>query len=189
MKKRNRNFEEDRKRSEELIRIINNSELHLAKMFFPNCVKVKKPSVEMDKKGVDAIYILNTKEEIFIDYKSREKGCSQYWNKISKEAQVAPELWSDIERKKIGWTLDQEKITDYIVHLYYPEDYHEPFMFDFPLYRKIFIRYHRHWKGKYRTEIQNNKNWQSECVFIPRSIIEEAIEEERKSLNIKNGDI
>jgi len=119
-----------------------------------------------------------------IDEKTREKGCSQYWN---GEPELAPEIWSvmpggkyDISysQSKIGWTLDENKQTDYVYCTFHKSDTDQVFLLPFLLYRMAFNQKVNEWKATYRTAIQDSGYWESKCVFVPASIVIESIKDE-----------
>ncbi len=150
------------------------------------CESVRKTSVDTDKDGIDYIATLRGGAELGIDEKTREIGCSEYWQ--NGEPEFAPEIWSVMpggkynisrERAKAGWTLDESKKTDYIYCTFDPADTDKVYILPFQLYRMAFRRNLREWKAYYKSAIQDSRQgdrfWQSKCIFIPAGVVLKAI--------------
>jgi len=120
---------------------------------------------EEDKIGIDYWVILQNKKRLAVDAKVRE---IDYLKK-----DVALETWSIIENKKVGWTLDSEKKTDYIIWFW--KDTASWCLFPFQLLKKVFEDKKDEWRASYRHAIQksdeNSQEWHSECIFVPKEII------------------
>src|SRR3990167_874882 len=84
------------------------------KALIPDCETVEPSTLAQDIKGIDYIAILDSGVALKIDHKVREHGCSKYW-KTGPE--LALETWS-IYGRKLGWTLDKAKDTDYTLHTF-----------------------------------------------------------------------
>lgn len=69
--------------------------------------------VELDKKGVDAWVDLVNGRRNYIDYKADRKDSDT----------ICLELWSNEERGVPGWSVDNSKLTDYVVYLKTKLDY------------------------------------------------------------------
>src|SRR5690348_13330068 len=76
---------------------------------FPFAVKVEKASLAEDKNGTDYWVYLVSGHKLSVDVKVRKKD-------FGKD-DLALEVWSVIG-KKIGWTRDRNKRTDYILWLW-----------------------------------------------------------------------
>jgi len=150
------------------------------------CDSIIKTSTEIDKSGIDYIATLRRGATIRIDAKTREKGCSEFWR--YEEPEFAPEIWSVMpygkfnippEQAKVGWTLDEKKEVDYIFCTFDPVDSNKVYLLPFQLYRMAFRKNYPCWKEDYQISIQeskkNGRSWQSQCVFVPASIILNAI--------------
>jgi hypothetical protein len=147
------------------------------------CVLVETACAEMDKIGVDYIATLRMGAKVYIDAKTRDLGCSRYWNGCPE---VAIELWSvmpngkykiDARCARAGWTLDECKVTDMILYIWHPQDSEVAYLFPFQNLRMAARRNIMDWMLKYKTDIQDSGKWQSKAVFVPvnevvRSIIE-----------------
>lgn len=145
-----------------------------------SCATVRGTCVDMDKKGVDFIATLRHGAEINIDIKARLKGCSRYWR---NGIDLALEIWSvrpqNGRRGKIGWTLDESKITDYTLHVFDRTDTDQAFLLPFQLLRMAFCRRFHEWKTSFGKpndrDVQSSGAWTSECVFVPVSDVLTAI--------------
>lgn len=160
------------------------NDLATIKVLIDGCVSVEKTEEQEDRNGVDYVAILRRGARITIDAKTREPGCSEWWN---GEPELAPEIWSVMpggkfniprDRAKVGWTLDEAKEVDYIFCTFAPVDSDKVYLLPFQLYRMAFRRNLQEWRG-YKPGIQETKKngykWQSKCLFIPASVILNAI--------------
>lgn len=137
-----------------------------------NCVSVVKTDLQMDKTGVDYIATLRNGTKIFIDAKTRMKGCSRYWK---CEPELALEMWSVKEQRKIGWTLKEDTQVDYILYTFPIEDSNCYYLIPFQLLRMAFIRNGRNWLNQYGSKLQLNQDYHSEAIFVPASVALNAI--------------
>ena len=148
----------------------------------PGCVGVIKTDIEQDKKGTDYIATLRQGAQILIDAKARAKGASQWWKKDGPE--LALETWSvmpegkygkSFEQTKLGWTLDESKETDLILFTFDEGDTDKVFLICFQLLRMAFLKNLKLWARLYKTGTQDSSSWQSQCVFVPASVVLNAI--------------
>lgn len=150
------------------------------KNLIPGCIEIKEACEELDKRGIDYIAKLRRGAEINIDLKTRDAGCSKYWEE--GEPQIALELWSVVPknggRGRAGWTLDEAKLTDYTFHTFDPSDSNEVFLLPFQLLRMAFRRNLDAWKQNFKRDVQSSGTWKSECVFVPAWCVLEAIKAE-----------
>lgn len=137
------------------------------KNHIPDCHEVRKTDLELDKKGVDYIATLKGGAEILIDAKTREKGCSRYWN--YGEPELALEIYSVVEQKKLGWTLSDATNVDYILYTFDKSDSDKYFFLPFQLLRKIFWLNGKTWVKKYGYKTQKSDSWHSWAIFVPAS--------------------
>ena len=158
-----------------------NTDVETLKKIIFGCQDVIKAGIELDKKGIDYIATLRGGAQVFIDAKSREKGCSRFW-KPSPE--LALEVWSVMpggkyntpkERQKVGWTLDESKLTDLVLFTYDISDTAECFLFPFQHLRMAFRHFYYDWTKRYKTDTQDSNRWESKCVFVPYDIVLDAI--------------
>lgn len=151
----------------------------ILKKHIPFCDKVEKTDIETDRTGVDYVATLRGGAVIYIDAKTREKGCSKYWN---GEPELAIETWSVVEQKKVGWTFKENSNVDYILYTFPESDCKEYFFIPFQLLRKVAVENYRAWTKKYKPKFQANKDYRSQAMFVPASVVLNAIEEAMKGV-------
>lgn len=145
----------------------------------PGCAKIDVAPLEQDKKGVDYVATLNHGATVLIDAKTREPNCSKYWR---TGPELALEVWSvrpgGKYPKKLGWTLSTTSNVDYIMFTFDNSDSDQVFMYPFQLLRSTFLSNGRQWHGKYKVGIQDSGVWQSECIFVPESVVFDAMRQQ-----------
>ncbi len=150
------------------------------------CLDVRQADVSMDKRGVDYIATLRRGAQVFVDSKTREPGCRKYWR---SGEEVAVEIWSvmpggkhetPIHRAKIGWTLDESKITDYILYTWDKTDCEFAYLVAFQVLRVATRRNLKNWIKMFGTKIQNSGSWESQAVFVPIGIVLDAMRDVQK---------
>jgi hypothetical protein len=158
------------------------NDLETIRKLIDGCAEVRKTNGTVDRTGVDYIATLRGGATIGIDAKTRELGCSEFWQ--HGEPEFAPEIWSvrpggkyqiPRERARPGWTLDEAKATDYIFCTFDPADTERVYLLPFQLYRMAFRRNVSVWRDYYKKAIQDSGSWESMCVFVPASIVLNAI--------------
>ncbi len=142
------------------------------------CTQVVKTDVHDDRAGVDYVATLRKGASILIDAKTRTPGCSRHWR---QGPELALEIWSVMpggkygipdDRKKVGWTLCETKSVDYILFTFDPADSSEVFLYPYQLLRMTFRRMLTRWQQQgYKSDTQDSGMWQSQCVFIPESVV------------------
>lgn len=141
------------------------------------CTEVRAATLSLDIRGVDYIARLRGGSDVYIDAKTRQRGCSKYWG---AEPDLAIELWSVKPtatcQGKPGWTLDEAKLTDLILYTWDPADTVETYLLPFQLLRVAARRNIRRWMEEYKRDIQDSGQWQSEAVFVPASEVISAIQ-------------
>jgi hypothetical protein len=155
------------------------SDLALLQSIIPWCVKVEKTGVEEDKAGVDYIATLKHGATIRIDAKTREKGCSRHWR--HGEPELALKKQSVIvngHMEKIGWTLDAGKNVDEILYTFDPRDSGMVYRLPFHILRSAFHKCGGDWQKAYGLKYQDSGNWKSSAIFVPASIIMQAVNAE-----------
>ena len=150
-----------------------NFDIDLLKKCFAKCISIQKTDIEADKNGIDYIATLTNGATINIDAKTREKGASKFWK--YDEPELALEVWS-IEPSntypgKIGWTLDNSTLVDYILYTFDKSDSDKFFLLPFQILRTVFYNKGKEWTTKYGTKKQTNSNWTSKAIFVPASVI------------------
>ena len=134
----------------------------------PGCYDVQKADMASDRSGTD--YWALRRDDLpplSIDVKVRSKDYA-----LRNEDDLALETWSVIGRK-VGWTRDPSKRTDYI--LWYWIDRSRFVLVSFPALCRVFRHYWEEWREQYKTDVQNSGTWQSECVFVPRDVVMDKI--------------
>jgi len=154
-------------------------DINIIKHHFNGCVNVVKTDLKMDRTGVDYIATLDKGAEIYIDAKARERGASRFW---SGEPELALEIWSVIpdgqQEGKQGWTLSESTLVDYILYTFDASDSEQYYILPFQLLRKAFIHRFWLWKQQYGSWTQNSVRWRSESMFVPASVVIQAVSEE-----------
>jgi hypothetical protein len=136
---------------------------------FPNAINVEKARIAADLAGTDYwVHRLNLRP-LSVDMKARAFDPIQEYG----EDDLALETWSVIEEEKVGWTRDPNKQTDYV--LWYFGGSHRWVLVPFPLLCAVFSQKWNEWALRYRTARQCSGSWHSECVFVPRKEVWDAI--------------
>lgn len=153
------------------------------------CVRVDKTDEQMDKQGIDYVATLRKGAKVFIDAKAREKGASRYWK--HGEPELALEKWSvcpsSMLTGKVGWTLNEANPVDLILYTFDTSDSRTFYLLPFQHLRMAFVKNCAAWQRKYMIKRQNSQHWQSEAVFVPASIVLQAITATMKGV-ADNGD-
>lgn len=148
------------------------------KAMLPGCVDVDGASEDEDKNGIDYWAHLESGHSVAIDVKTRERGCKKFWQNGLPE--LALEVWSNVSRKTIGWTLDVSKKTEYVFYIFDQSDSNECFLIPFQLLRSAFKKNGRDWYNEFGSKIQkstdaNGNTWQSEAIFVPAPVVLSAV--------------
>lgn len=131
----------------------------------PGSVRAIQALSVHDKQGVDWWIDMKSGERLAIDCKIREDDPIPRFGAHCDD--VALETWSVVEKKAIGWSLDDTKKTDYIFWLW--KDTGRWCIVPFPLLVKAFKSKKDAWMQSYRVARQNtNSRYHSECVFVDR---------------------
>ena len=141
---------------------------NILKSHIPNCIEIKKTDTATDKTGIDYIAVLDGGAKIYIDAKTRTPGCSRYWH---GEPELAIEMWSVVEKKKVGWTFSKKTNVDYILYTFPKEDYSGYFFIPFQLLRSAAKHCYPEWKKRYPKYYQQNNGYTSQAMFIPASVL------------------
>lgn len=144
------------------------------KRMIPGAKKVNKSSAEDDKRGVDWWVDTACGDSLAVDAKVREMDYS-----LRGSDDLALETWS-VVGQKIGWTLDESKRCDFVVWLW--KDTGRFCLMSFPMLCHAFRQNVEAWRTAYRPfkqrSVRGSLTWESECVFVPRSVVWRAIEAE-----------
>jgi hypothetical protein len=158
------------------------SDIDTLRAMFPTCLSVTKTGEAEDRAGTDYIVELRRGAQLKIDAKARDRGCRQFW-KAGPE--LALEVWSvkpgggynvPKDRAKVGWTLDESKEIDLILFTFDPQDHIFAYVRPLPLLRETFRRNYGDWRKAYKSDTQDSRSWESECIFVPLVIVDQAIE-------------
>lgn len=158
------------------------TDLDTIKAMIDGCASVQVADRNLDRQGIDYIATLRGGAEIFIDAKAREKGCSRFWKSgpefALEDYSVVPRFPGD--PGKAGWTLDESKKTHLILFTFDPSDTDDCFLVSFQLLRMAFRRNYRTWKDQYKNDTQQSNGWKSHCIFVPASVVLDAIQQTSK---------
>jgi hypothetical protein len=133
------------------------------KRIFPNSPVIWNVS-EGNDSGIDLIV-----EDYAIDVKYRKSDCQKYG-----DDDICLEVYSVVEKKKIGWTLDDTKSTDWVLWIWGDTQRHE--FLPFQELKQAFKMHGKKWLKKYGEQIQVNNGYKSLSVYVPRNEVHSAIE-------------
>jgi len=134
----------------------------------PAAERVEKANGTDDRNGTDYwVYRNHSLPPLSVDVKVRSEDYATHG-----KDDLALETWSVVGEKP-GWTRDEKKRTDFI--LWYWTDTGRFFLVSFPALCEIFSRYWWAWRNTYGAHVQTSGDWQSECVFVPRSVVLEKV--------------
>ncbi|MAT39197.1 MAG: hypothetical protein CL946_06305 [Ectothiorhodospiraceae bacterium] len=134
----------------------------------PQATAVEVACEADDKRGCDFWVTLYSGRKLAVDAKIRSTDCRKYGNN-----DICLEVWSDIDGKRIGWTLDRSKITDYVCWYWSSTDRFAIFPF-LPL-QAVFKVCGPQWLNQYGRQRQQNRGYVSESVFVPIVTIHDAL--------------
>lgn len=164
-------------------------DIEMLKKSIYGCTQVIKTDAETDKTGIDYIATLRRGATINIDAKARAKGASKYWK--HGEPELALETWNVVPMENldgvVGWTLNEASNADMILYTFDQSDTNKFYLLPFQHLRMSFVTNYNDWKQKYKLFRENSKRgnnyWKSEAIFVPASIVLNAITNEmNKSL-------
>jgi len=136
---------------------------------FPNATKVERATSSEDRNGTDRWITMHSGEKESVDVKVREED----WLKKRGQDDVALEIWS-VMGKKVGWTRDTTKRTNWIFFLW--KDTGRNMLVPFPMLCSIFIEHWEEWSKIFFSPIQRTPYamggyYKSQCVYVPRTLI------------------
>lgn len=163
------------------------SDTALLARIIDGATNVHKTNEHEDRAGVDYVVTLRRGAQVFVDAKTRTRGCSRWWN---NGPELALEIWSVMpggryktpsEYQKTGWTLNEQSPVDLILFTFHQSDSEKVYLLPFQLLRMAFRRNVSAWSSAYKVDIQSSSwdrnSWQSMAVFVPASIVVSAIGE------------
>lgn len=141
-------------------------------------ISVRPSTREEERCGIDIVVMLRRGALVYVDIKTRRPGAQRYWK--HGEPEIPCEIWSVVEKRIIGWTLDESKLTDYVFIPFHERDFHVAYLIPFQLQRIAFRSYYHQWIDRYGITIQrttrpNKSVYCSQAVFVPASVLMDAI--------------
>jgi len=172
-----------------------NTHMETIQSLIAGCASVEQTTPELDRKGIDYIARLRGGAALAIDIKERSKGVSDHWSKSPLFNQVEPELtleyWSVMPYEDqpgvVGWTLDESKLTDYVLYTFDPVDTQEVFLLPFQLLRMAFRRNAVDWMTHFHPKTcttnggNGNGGWTTQSVFVPAWCVIEAVADQMRT--------
>jgi hypothetical protein len=137
----------------------------------PGCVDANQTDSDVDRTGVDWLATLSSGRTVGVDVKIREKDCMKFGND-----DVALETWS-VVGLQVGWTRDESKVCEWVLWVW--KDTGRFFLVPFLPLCSVFSKNWHEWRDTYKPRTQKttrkHRSWQSECVFVPRKVVVDAI--------------
>lgn len=173
------------------------TDMDTIKALIPGCVSVQKTDPVRDRTGTDYVASLRGGREVNIDAKTRVSGCAKFWK---GEPELALEKWSvrpagkfntPREAARTGWTLSESNTAELILFTFAPRDTDAVYLYPFQLLRIAFRKNIALWERNYPRAVQESEDgparrWESECVFVPASVVWSAIEDASRGLQGSN---
>lgn len=174
----------------------------------PGCAEVAVAPTVLDRLGIDYVATLRRGATLNIDTKTREVGVSRHWKSyelfgVLIEPELTIECYSIVPVHRgfqhpdtnsgdwcpegaPGWTIDESKLTDYVLYLFDPSDTEECFLLPFQLLRMATIANWETWRGKFmrphcRSE-KNGRRWETESCYPPAWCVIDAVAAEMRTL-------
>jgi hypothetical protein len=155
------------------------------KTLLRGCVEIRKSEPHEERKGIDYVALLRGGASVNIDEKTRSPGSRRHWK---GEPDLALEYLSDVDRKVAGWTLSESNETDLVLYTFDPADTDICYLVAFQPLRMAFARNLDEWiseygfNGKAWRQTSNGGKWKSEALFVPASVVLEAIREQSRAV-------
>lgn len=148
---------------------------------FPNAVRIVKTPIDKgDDHGIDYYVYLGGGIRYTVDVKRRTKGCRKYWKNGWPDLQM--EIWSNKEKRQIGWTLDDTKQTDIVIFSYDDSDFEKSIWFWFKELVAVFRMNFRIWYKMYFHKKQTQaQGFHSLVLFVPFDVVWDTLKKARKS--------
>ena len=159
-----------------------NTDISTISAILTGCVSVEPAPAHLDKQGVDYIATLRRGATVYVDAKTRARGCSRYWQ--TGRPELAIEIWSVMpggkyetpySRAKVGWTLDESKITDMVMYTWDESDCTVAYLLSFQTLRMAAANHVATWRRQYKVDIQDSHEWESQAVFVPADVVQDAM--------------
>lgn len=140
------------------------------------CVSVERSTHREDLSGVDLWAVLRGGRRVGVDVKSREPGCSRWWNGAPE---LALEVWSKMPDSAnhgvAGWTLSEKKKTEWVFYCWDSADSSLELLLPFQSLRVALRRNLDTWKEEFTAKPQPNDGWTSFAVFVPWPVVFKAM--------------
>jgi len=165
----------------------------LREFFGESCSSVRQAGVADDLRGIDYVVTLRKETTVHVDAKLREN-CAIYWRAGIPELTL--EVWSKdpdgpfpTPGGRTGWTLDEGKLTDYVLFTWPPAESRLRYVVPYQMLRIAFRKNANAWMQRFKTNRhQHNRcsgilccgecRWTSTCVFVPAPVVWHAIRED-----------
>lgn len=156
-------------------------DLETIRCMLTGCVDVRIATPAEDRSGVDYVATLRRGADVRIDAKARSKGCRGFWR---HGPDLALEKWSVIPTDsdpdgRCGWTLSESSDVDLILFTFDPSDCKDVYLIPFQPLRLAFRHNLPDWERCYKVKRQRTEEsgraWQSQCVFVPACVVEDAV--------------
>ena len=152
---------------------VNNDVAAILLQAIPGAVAVQPAHQTNDRQGTDYWVEHARGTHLSVDVKVRKEDYAAK-PEPDRADDLALETWS-VVRKKIGWTRDPSKRTDFI--LWWWKTTGRWCLLPFPMLCQAFQEKWHEWSACYETHRQYTPEYgyQSECVFVPRLVVWDAI--------------
>jgi hypothetical protein len=141
---------------------------------FPGAVTVERSDVGDDKGGTDVWVYRDSARPISIDLKRRDYDALKH----KGVDDLALEIWSNVAKGYVGWTLDESKGTDYV--LWYFTETGRHVILPFPPLCSVFLANLVKWQVEFgpnrlTRSYEGFDEWDSEYLLVPRDVVNTAI--------------
>lgn len=143
----------------------------------PGAQRVERASKSADRNGTDYWVHHARGKPYSVDVKVRSSDWA-FKPEPNKRDDLALETWSVVENQVVGWTRNQQKMTDYV--LWFWSDSGRWCLIPFAMLCAVFDFFWQEWREQFQTDQQvtpraNGGAYHSECVFVPRREVWAAI--------------
>lgn len=130
---------------------------------FPDALSIRRAGTANDRMGADFMIEFPHGQFRFVDVKMR---LDDYKTRGMND--IALEVWSNTERRKPGWALDESKLTDYFLFVWM--DTGRIVMFDARALRAVTRKHLSHWQSTCKSAVQRTPTstggYRSSVVFV-----------------------
>jgi len=121
--------------------------------------------LNLQKRGIDKILVLDSGKEIMVDEKKRRKDYGD----------ILLEEYSNFEKKKKGW-LARDKYTDYITYII--TESNTIYLLPFLILQIVWIKNYTKWLNKYGRKFAPNIGYKTSNIPIPTNILLDEIKKQ-----------